>query len=82
MAYPFYLLAAVTVQSQSAVNPLEVSAVILAVPSPTNSTNPFSSTVATAGVSLTQVTVLSVALSGAIVAVSCLVAPTVPVAVF
>lgn len=60
----------------------DVWAVIVAVPSATNVINPFESTVATASFELDQVTVLSSAFSGSIVAVICFVAPTLPVAVF
>ena len=48
-----------------------VLAVIVAVPLDTAVTRPFASTVATDGLLLLQITLLSVAFSGVIVAVSC-----------
>lgn len=60
----------------------DVLAVIVAVPSATKVIKPFSSTVATASFELDQVTVLSSASAGSIVAVICFVPPTLPVAVF
>lgn len=57
-------------------------AVIVAVPSATKVISPFESTVAIESFELVQVTVLSSALAGSIVAVICFVVPTLPVAVF
>lgn len=71
-----------TVTVTGASIPFDVLAVIVAVPTPTKVIKPLESTVATASFELDQVTVLSSASTGSIVAVICLVAPTAPVAVF
>ena len=65
-----------TVTVQLASTPFEAVAVIVAVPSETAVTTPFSSTVATEVFDELQVTDLSVALSGLTVAVRVNVSPT------
>jgi hypothetical protein len=69
-------IGALTVIILVAVLPSPVLAVIIAVPSATAETSPCISTIATDMLSEDHVTVLSVALLGRIVALSCLLPPT------